>query len=92
MALGGRGGRKIPNSVFEVLAQYIGHGATAKAALAAPRVHTEGGMKVELEKTWPDANVIQLKNLGYTVARAGSATVSAVWRDSSTGAVSGASR
>jgi gamma-glutamyltranspeptidase/glutathione hydrolase len=92
LSLGGRGGRKIPNAVFEVLAQYVGRGATPKVALAAPRIHTEGGMKVELEKNWSEAAEAQLKAVGYTVTRASSATVSAVWRDPVTGAVSGASR
>jgi gamma-glutamyltranspeptidase / glutathione hydrolase len=92
MALGARGGRKIPNAVFEVLAQYVGRGKAPKAAMAAPRMHTEGGLKVELEKEWPDAAAAQLQGVGYTVARAASATVSSVWRDSTTGAVNGASR
>src|SRR5436853_3657830 len=49
LALGGRGGRKIPNSVFEVLAQYVGRGTSPADALAAPRLHTEGALRVELE-------------------------------------------
>jgi gamma-glutamyltranspeptidase/glutathione hydrolase len=92
MALGGRGGRKIPNAVLEVLAQYVGRGAAPKTAVAAPRVHTEGGLKVELEKEWPEAAAAQLQQVGYTVARAASATVSAVWRDFATGAIGGSSR
>jgi gamma-glutamyltranspeptidase/glutathione hydrolase len=92
LALGGRGGRRIPNAIFEVLAQYVGRGVRPKAALAAPRMHTEGGMKVELEKDWPESAVSQLKGVGYTVTRAASATVSAVWREAASGAASGASR
>lgn len=81
LAAGGRGGRKIPNAVFEVLAQYLLRGATPAAAVAAPRVHTEGGMAVELERGWPEAAVRTLTEPGYTVTRAASATVSAVWAD-----------
>jgi gamma-glutamyltranspeptidase / glutathione hydrolase len=92
MALGGRGGRKIPNAVFEVLAQYMGRNQAPKAAIMGPRIHSEGGMKVELEKEWPEAAAAQLQALGYAVTRAASATVSAVWRDPATGAVGGASR
>jgi gamma-glutamyltranspeptidase/glutathione hydrolase len=92
MALGARGGRKIPNSVFEVLACYVGRGMTPKAAVAAPRLHTEGGMKVELEKEWTAAADAQLQAVGYTVTRATSAFVSAVWRDPVTGTVGGSSR
>jgi gamma-glutamyltranspeptidase/glutathione hydrolase len=92
MALGARGGRKIPNAVFEVVSQYVGRGKPPKAALAAPRIHTEGGLKVELEKEWPEAAAAQLQGVGYTVARAASATVSSVWRDFATGVAGGASR
>jgi gamma-glutamyltranspeptidase/glutathione hydrolase len=92
MALGARGGRKIPNAVFEVVAQYVGRGAAPKAAVAAPRVHTEGGLKVDLEKEWPATADAQLQSVGYTVTRATSAFVSAVWRDPATLAIGGSSR
>jgi gamma-glutamyltranspeptidase/glutathione hydrolase len=92
LAVGARGGRKIPNSVFEVLAQHVGHGVPAKEAVAAPRVHTEGGLAVELEKAWPDSTANQLKEIGYTVTRANSAIVSAVWRDPVARSVGGATR
>jgi gamma-glutamyltranspeptidase/glutathione hydrolase len=92
MALGGRGGRKIPNAVFEVLAQYVGRRKSPKAAIAAPRIHTDGGLKVELEKAWPETAAAELRGTGYAVTRAASAIVSAVWLDSNTGAVGGASR
>ncbi len=92
MALGGRGGRKIPNAVFKVLAEYVGRGQGPGAALKASRIHTDGGLKVELEKEWPAAAASELQAIGYMVTRAPSATVSAVWRDSMTGTLSGASR
>jgi gamma-glutamyltranspeptidase/glutathione hydrolase len=92
MAVGGRGGRKIPNAVFKVLAQMIGRGAAPKDAVAAPRMHTEGGLRVELEPAWPESVAARLKEVGYTVARAPSAYVSAVWRDPASGAVGSASR
>src|SRR5262249_11948180 len=41
LALGGAGGRKIPNAVFEVLLQYVGRDASLEDAIAAPRLHTE---------------------------------------------------
>jgi gamma-glutamyltranspeptidase/glutathione hydrolase len=92
MALGGRGGRKIPNAVFEVLAQYVALGKAPKQAITAPRIHTEGGLKVDLEKEWPESAAAGLQAAGYTVARATSAVVSAVWRDPITRAVGGATR
>jgi len=92
MALGARGGRKIPNAVFEVLAQHVGRGTSPRAALAAPRLHTEGGLKVDLEKEWPESAVKQLQTTGYTVTRATSAVVSAVWRDAPGGGFGSATR
>jgi gamma-glutamyltranspeptidase/glutathione hydrolase len=91
-ALGGRGGRKIPNAVFTVLAHLVGRGATPPDALAAPRPHTEGGLAVGLEPTWPEADAARLKEMGYTVSRAASAVVSAVWADPKDGTIDGKSR
>src|SRR5262249_36965098 len=54
-ALGGRGGRKIPNAVFGVLVQLVGRGVSFEDALAAPRLHTKGALAVGLEPKWPDA-------------------------------------
>jgi gamma-glutamyltranspeptidase/glutathione hydrolase len=92
LAVGARGGRKIPNAVFEVLAQYAGRGADPAAAVAAPRLHTEGGLQVTMEPRWPEAEAAKLKEVGYTVARAASAVVSAVWRDGTGGSIQGATR
>jgi gamma-glutamyltranspeptidase/glutathione hydrolase len=89
-ALGGRGGRKIPNAVFMVLAHLVGRGASAEDALAAPRLHTEGALAVGLEAAWPVAEANRLKEAGYAVTRAPSAVVSAVWAGA--GAVRGGSR
>jgi gamma-glutamyltranspeptidase / glutathione hydrolase len=83
LALGGRGGRRIPNAVFEVLARHVGRGAAPADAIAAPRLHTDGSLRVELEPSCPEADAAPLKEIGYTVARAPSAVVSAVWRDGS---------
>lgn len=92
LALGGRGGRKIPNAVFFVLAHLIGRGATPEQALAAPRLHTEGGTEVLLEAGWTDADAARFKETGYRVSRAASAVVSAVWIDPKTTAARGGSR
>jgi hypothetical protein len=40
-------------------------------------MHTEGPLAVQFEKTWPAAASEELKNRGYTVTTAASATVSA---------------
>jgi gamma-glutamyltranspeptidase/glutathione hydrolase len=92
LALGGRGGRKIPNAVFAVLAQGVGRNGTPSEAMIAPRLHTEGGLRVELENGWPEAEADRLRKAGYTVARGPSAVVSTVWRNPKTGEVGGSSR
>lgn len=86
LAVGGRGGRKIPNALFEVLTHYVALGQPMEAALAAPRLHTEGNLNLELEARWPVAEVEALGKLGYKPKTAGSATMSAAAFDPKTGA------
>jgi gamma-glutamyltranspeptidase / glutathione hydrolase len=77
IAVGARGGRKIPNAVAEVLLQLVARKKDLADAVAAPRLHTEGTLAVALEKHWPAAQADALKQRGYTVTTAASATVSA---------------
>lgn len=77
-ALGGAGGRKIPNAVFEVLLQYVGRGLSLEEAVAAPRLHTEGDLQILVEERWPKEQVEQWKKIGYTVGVGPSARISAV--------------
>jgi gamma-glutamyltranspeptidase / glutathione hydrolase len=85
LAIGGRGGRKIPNALFEVLTHYVALGQPWEAALAAPRLHTEGNESVEFESKWPAAEVEALAKLGYKTKTAGSATMSAAAFNPGTG-------
>lgn len=85
LAVGGRGGRKIPNALFEVLTHYVALGQPWEAALAAPRLHTEGNESVEFESKWPAAEVEALAKLGYKTKTAGSATMSAAAFNPETG-------
>ena len=78
VAVGGRGGRKIPNALFEFLTQYLVEQRTFEAAMEAPRVHTEGDAALDFEKAWPAAETAALPKLGYRVKTGGSATLSAV--------------
>jgi gamma-glutamyltranspeptidase/glutathione hydrolase len=91
-ALGGHGGRKIPNAIFDVLARYVGQDATLAAAIAAPRLHTEGGESVMMEPSWPDADVEHLRAFGYTVTRGPGAGVNAVALDLHSGQIQSAAR
>jgi gamma-glutamyltranspeptidase/glutathione hydrolase len=77
-AVGARGGRKIPNAVTEVLLQLVARGKALPDAVAAPRLHTEGTLPVNFEKAWSASHLDALKDRGYAVTTAASATVSAV--------------
>ncbi len=85
LAVGGRGGRKIPNSVLETLTQFVAFERPVEAAVAAPRLHTEGTPAVEPEASWPADELSALPGLGYKIKTAASATVSAVSFDPRTG-------
>ena len=85
LAIGGRGGRKIPNALFEALTEYVVLGRPMEAAVAAPRLHTEGNLNLELEARWPAAEVEALGKLGYQTKTATSATLSAVAFNPSSG-------
>jgi gamma-glutamyltranspeptidase/glutathione hydrolase len=81
LAIGGRGGRRIPNAVFEALTQFVLLGQPLAASFATPRVHTEGNAVVELEKHWPEPDLNELRLRGYSVRTGSSATLSAVARE-----------
>jgi gamma-glutamyltranspeptidase/glutathione hydrolase len=76
-AIGGRGGRKIPNAVAEVLLQIVARGKSLADAVTAPRMHTEGMLAVQFEKAWPAEQAEELKKRGYVVTTSASATISA---------------
>ena len=92
LALGGTGGRKIPNSVFEVLARYGGLDVSMEKAMAAPRLQTEGDLKLTLETGWPSDEAKLLETMGYAIQTGPSAVVSAVSFDPETGECGAATR
>jgi gamma-glutamyltranspeptidase/glutathione hydrolase len=92
LALGAVGGRRIPNAVVEVLLHYVGRDASLADAVKAPRLHTEGGLDLTLERTWSAATVDSFKKIGYPVKTGASARVSAVSYDPRTGACQAAGR
>jgi gamma-glutamyltranspeptidase/glutathione hydrolase len=92
LALGGAGGRKIPNSVFDVLTQFVGLEASLDDALVAPRWHTEGGLDLTLEKTWPETEQEFFKAAGYTLKPGTGAILSAALFDPKTGETRAAAR
>jgi gamma-glutamyltranspeptidase/glutathione hydrolase len=78
IAVGGRGGRKIPNSMLQFLSQSVVLGKSLDASMNAPRIHTEGGVAVEFEKAWIASDLTALEKIGYKVKTGGAATLSAV--------------
>ena len=80
-ALGATGGRRIPNTMFDVLCQFVGRRRPLSEAAAAPRMHTEGTAQVQLARRWPDPVVEHLRRAGYRVQTGASATLQAVARD-----------
>ena len=91
-AVGARGGRQIPNAVFEVLTQFIALSRPMTEAVAAPRLHTEGNVELSLEKTWPASDLQSLARVGYTLKTGFAAVVSAVSFDPKSGVCHSATR
>jgi gamma-glutamyltranspeptidase/glutathione hydrolase len=85
LALGARGGRQIPNAVFEALTQFAGLDRSMSEAVAAPRFHTEGNENLQFEKTWPVPEVEAASRVAYNVKTGFAAVISAVSFDSKTG-------
>jgi gamma-glutamyltranspeptidase/glutathione hydrolase len=80
LTLGARGGRRIPNTVLGVLLARLGEGRSLAEAVKAPRLHTEGGLEVTLEKGWPDAEAKHLTQVGFTVKTGPGAVLHAIER------------
>ena len=91
LAIGAQGGRRIPNAVYDVLTRYVGEDMPVEQAMNAPRMHTEGGLKLGLTAKWSDDDVAWFRLLGYDAGRGTSAGVSAASFDATTGAVDGLS-
>src|SRR5205823_7527731 len=49
LAVGGAGGVRIPNAIFDLLTHYWIGGATLEEAIAAPRLHCTGTLTVAIE-------------------------------------------
>jgi gamma-glutamyltranspeptidase/glutathione hydrolase len=92
LALGATGGRRIVNTVFDVLAYRVGEGRPLAEAVKAPRVHTEGDLALTLEAAWPAAVVDHFKQVGYATRTAGAANLNALERDPEAGTVTAANR
>jgi len=67
LAVGGAGGVRIPNAIFDLLTHYWIGGATLEEAIAAPRLHCTGTLNVVIESGWPKADAEYLKQIGFKV-------------------------
>jgi gamma-glutamyltranspeptidase/glutathione hydrolase len=85
LALGATGGRRIPNTVFDVLAYRLGGGFALADAVKLPRIHTEGDLSLTLEAAWPRELADDFRKVGYTVRTGPGATLSAIERNGATG-------
>src|SRR5207253_11159361 len=92
LALGATGGRRIPNTVFDVLAYRLGEGRPLADAVKAPRVHTDGARTLTLEPAWPAAVTNHFKQLGYAVKPGAGARLDAIERGPGTGELRPAAR
>jgi gamma-glutamyltranspeptidase/glutathione hydrolase len=84
LALGGAGGVRIPNAIYEVLGQYVAHGMTIEHAIAAPRLNCTGTLDILAEQEFPKEALTYLTETGFKLQTADAARVSAVTRDAKT--------
>ncbi len=91
LVLGAAGGTRIPNSIYEVLINFVGLGASMVKAMNVPRLGTTGGLKLGLEKGHSPEEEAFLKKIGYKVSNAFSAYVSAATFDGKSGTARGIS-
>jgi gamma-glutamyltranspeptidase/glutathione hydrolase len=85
LALGGAGGVRIPNAVYDVLAQYIARGKTMDEAVAAPRLNCTGTLDVLADEAFAKDSAAYLTEIGFKIQTGEPARVSAVTRDPKTG-------
>jgi gamma-glutamyltranspeptidase / glutathione hydrolase len=85
LALGGAGGVRIPNSVYDVLGQYIARARSMEEAIAAPRLNCTGTLDVVVDEAFAKESMAYLTEMGFKVQTGEPAKVSAVTRDLKTG-------
>jgi gamma-glutamyltranspeptidase / glutathione hydrolase len=86
MTIGGAGGMRIPNAIFDAITRYALHGASMDTAIAAPRLHSTGTLNVAVEPHFEKESARYLKEVGFNVGTwESSAIVSSVSFDRATG-------
>jgi gamma-glutamyltranspeptidase/glutathione hydrolase len=93
LAIGGAGGTRIPNAIFDALTEYVLRDASMDLAVAAPRLHCTGTLEAAVEPAWPKADSQYLKQIGFKVSTGESpCVVSAVSINPKNGECKGALR
>jgi gamma-glutamyltranspeptidase/glutathione hydrolase len=92
VALGAAGGRRIPNTLLDVLLYHVALGRPLEESVESPRLHTEGDTNVKVEAAWPAVDVAYLKKVGYTVTNGPGASLNAIGRDPKSGELTTAAR
>ena len=67
LAVGCAGGVRIPNSILDMLTQYLLRDAPMDLAVAAPRLQSTGTLDVSVEPAWPKEQADYLKQTGFKV-------------------------
>jgi gamma-glutamyltranspeptidase / glutathione hydrolase len=83
LAIGGTGGRRIPNAIVQVLLRFLAEGQSIDDSVQAPRIHTEGDTTLRVEHGFPQSDLNYLKTIGYTIKPPMGSFVSAVQLNSS---------
>jgi gamma-glutamyltranspeptidase/glutathione hydrolase len=86
LAVGGRGGRRIPSAIVDVLVNYVGQDRSMEESIDAPRMVTQGGLTVQCDDKWSEEGKEYLAQIGYEVSDSQSARMSAAAVDPSSGA------
>ena len=86
LAIGGRGGRRIPSAIVDVLVNYVGLDRPMEESINAPRMVTQGGLTVQCDDKWTEEGKEYLAKVGYEVSNAQSARMSAAAFNPSSGA------
>lgn len=85
LALGGAGGVRIPNAIYDVLGQCLAREMSLEEAVAAPRLNCTGTLDIVAEQEFPKEALAYLSEIGFKVQSGEGAKVSAVTRDGKTG-------
>jgi gamma-glutamyltranspeptidase/glutathione hydrolase len=78
VALGGVGGRRIPNAVFQTLLQLLANDRDLNDSVQAPRIHTEGDLDLHVERGIPKTDIEYMRQIGYSIKPPLGAFVAAV--------------